>query len=710
MIGTGLKLPGIEPQALMAPQPPTYAGGLVRMESASSLIRQQTADAKARAQAQAQSDVVSGLAGYVHTCWSKAQRAKLDIEMEMLRAVRASRGVYDPAKLAQIAEQGGSQIYMMLFSTKARQFSALVKDVMIGAGVEKPWTIYPTPDPEISPDLIEQVAQEAFSLVQQAEMSGVGMSPADIRQMLKDYREQVQSDTMEIARERAKKMETLMEDQTVEGGWLEALDQFIDDLAVFKTAFMKGPVIRKRTRAKWVATQNGQYELQMVEELAKEWERVDPFMIYPAPWSRGINDAFLIERHQLTRGDLSALIGVEGYSEDAIRAVLDDFGDAGLHHWLSIDTARQEAEGRDGATSVHHSDRIDALQLWGPVSGKQLLDWGIDPDKAPDPAKEYEAEVWCIGRHVIKAVVNADPLKRRPYYGTGFHRIPGSFWHNSLFDTVTDVCDMCNATARALANNMGIASGPQVNINVDRLPAGAKIDELYPWKIHQTLSDPMGSTAPAMTFFQPSSNANELMLVYNQFSVMADEQSGIPRYMTGGDGAGGAGRTASGLSMMVGNASKTIKAVVGNIDINVINPSINRLYFYNMRYSDDPDLKGDVNIVARGVLSLMTKESAQVRRTEYLARTANPIDSQIMGADGRAYLLRETARSLDLDVNKIVPSLSMLKARQLMEAQAQATATEQQSVAPQQQPQGPANGQQLMNGAPVTDNFSPPAG
>ena len=734
MIGQGLQLPGVAPQALLQSyDQPVMAQGLVRMESAASMIRSQTAAAVARAQAAAAQPAVTGLAGYVQSCWTKAKMSKLSIEQDMLRAVRAKKGEYDPQKLALIREQGGSEIYMMLFSTKARQASALIKDVMIGAGTEKPWTLKPDPKPDISPELIAQVAQEALKLVMQAETSGLPLSPDDIRQMLKDYRDKVQSQTMEIARERCGRMEDLMETQTVEGGWIEGLEEFIDDLAVFKTAFLKGPVIRKRTKAKWVAQPpvEGQpqgYELTLIDDLSLEWERVDPFMIYPAGWSRDVNDAFLIERHKMQRGDLSALIGVEGYSEDAIRAVLDQFGDTGLHDWLMIDTARMVPEGRSPTQAVQTADTIDAIQFWGPVSGKRLLEWGMDPLKVTDPAKEYEAEVWQIGPHTIKAAINADPLKRRPYYGTGYERVPGAFWHNSLYDTIADVCDMCNGAARALANNLGIASGPQVQVNVDRLPAGEKITQMFPWKLWQTLSDPNGGTSDAIKFFQPQSNAQELMMVYQQFSVMADEQSGIPRYMTGGDAAGGAGRTASGLSMMLSNASKTIKAVIGNIDLNVIDKSINRLYFYNMRYSDNPDLKGAVNVMARGALSLISKETAQVRVSEFLARTANPLDQQIMGPEGRAYLLRENARTLSLDTDKVVPNESVVKVRQLLAqqqsqqqqlsdnaiqaGQTPATGGPGGTGGPPSAPQPPMGpGQALMNGAPQTDNFSPtPAG
>src|SRR5690606_22176682 len=104
----------------------------------------------------------------------------------------------------------------------------------------------------------------------------------------------------------------------------------------------------------------------------------------------------------------------------------------------------------------------------------------------------------------------------------------------------------------------------------------------------------------------------------------ADEWSGIPKYLQGENPGGGAGRTASGLSMMMSNAGKSIKQVVSNIDNGVLRPLLERLHFWNMRFGDDPDLKGDVEIHVRGANALVAKESAQVRRNEFLAATANP--------------------------------------------------------------------------------------
>jgi hypothetical protein len=686
----GLAVPAsVQPSAVPGPAP-VNVGGVLQMRSlAQTLARDAANQPQAPAVAPA---VIDNLAAQIRSHWSIAKQAKLTIEQDMLSAVRSRRGEYDPDKLTKIKSGGGSEIYMMLFATKARQAKALLTDVFIGSGTEKPWSLTPTPNPELPPEDVSQIVKGVAQMVYQAEMAGAAMSVDAIRQVMQDARDRAESQMGELARQEAARAERSIEDVLVEGSWSEALDEFLDDLTTFKTAFLKGPVVRNVPVLTWAPGEGGRSKPIVVTKPKRQWERVDPFRMYPAPWAKSVNDAFLIERHQLERGELSALIGVEGYNEENIRAVLAAYGTGGLREWLQIDAEKATAEGRDTAPlSLMGSDLIDALQYWGSVSGKMLRQWGMDESQVPDEAKEYQVEAWLVGSWVIKAVVNPDPLGRRPYYADGFSRVPGAFWHNCLFDLVRDCQDMCNSAARALANNLGIASGPQVDVNVQRLAQGETITSMYPWKIWQTTSDPMGSTAKAINFFQPDSHAQELMAVYEKFSMMADEYSGIPRYMTGTEGTPGAGRTASGLSMMIGNASKITKQLISSIDMRVIGPSVEREYEHQIQFN--ADMRGDLNIVARGAMSLTAKEAAQVRRTEFLARTANPIDLQIMGVEGRAAVLRQVAKSLDMDTDSVVPAPSTLRLRQI------------QMGAMQQQPD--PSGEQLQDGSPVSDHFSP---
>lgn len=665
--------------------------------------------------------IITGLAGHVRKCWTYARDAKMQtVEVRMLQSVRARRGEYEPDKLAQIRDQGGSEIYAMLTSVKCRAAGSWVRDVMMGQGSEKPWTIRPTKVPDLPPQYSEQIIQQATGPIQQAMMAGQPVSDEEILQLMGPMRDAAMEKIREQARQMAERMENKMEDQLQEGGWLQALDAFIDDITTFPAAVIKGPIVRKKPKLKWVQGPDNSYIPQVKDELSLEWQRVDPFMVYPSPAATSVDDGYLIEKHRMSRQDLSDLIGVEGYDDAAIRRVLDEYGRGGLREWLTNDVAQASAQGKaTTAVGLNPDNLIDALEFWGPVQGQMLIDMGMEKDSVPDPQKEYHVNVWVIGHYVIKAMLNYDPLRRKPYYKASYEDIPGAFWGNSVADLVRDAQTVCNASARAIVNNMGIASGPQVVVNVDRLPPGEDITQMTPWKIWQVTNDPMGGTQAPIAFNQPDSRVAELMAIFEKFSTLADEYSGIPRYMAG-DASGGIGRTASGLSMLMGNAGKSIKQVISNIDNNVLNPLLERLYYYNMRYSDDPELKGDVNVVARGANSLIAKDSAQLRRNEFLMATANPIDMQIIGLPGRAAILRESAKTLDMDPDKIVPPPEVVAAR---EAAQQAMMAQQQAAKGQPgQPAGPGqkgtpgkgagstpnpvqNKQVLADGAPITDNF-----
>lgn len=627
---------------------------LIPVASASQL----EAERKAALETQQRTPVIQGLAQHVKTRWESAKSAKREPEKRLIQCLRQRNGEYDPEKLAAIRQQGGSEIYMMLTSTKCRAAASWLRDTLLGTGADKPWTLDATPIADLPPEVIQNLQQLLMGDLQNYAMMNGGMMPPEeeVRAVWEQTRDRLMRQAQDEAEKRIDRMETKMEDQLIEGRFLDALSAFLDDIVTFPTAIMKGPVARKRKTLEW---QGG--GLVPVEKIVLEWERVDPFMFYPAPWATSPHDGFVIERHKLTREDIDSMIGVEGFSEEALREVLANFG-TGMTELLSIDKEEADATGKDQTETEASRDVIDALQLWDSVQGKLLVEWGMDESEVPDQEKSYPCEVWLIGGTVIKAVLNYDPLGRKPYYAASYEKVPGAFWGNGVADLIRHCQDMCNAAARALANNMGISSGPQVGVNVSRLPPGENITQMYPWKIWQFQNTDYQDASQPITFFQPPSNAQELMAVFDRFHTLADEDSGIPRYMQG-EHAPGAGRTASGLSMLISNASKAIKSVISAIDHNVISPLLTRLYQHNLRYSQDPDLIGDINIVAKGAMSLVAKESAAVRRNELLALVLqNPIAQQVVGLPGTAELLRENAKLLDINVDKIVPPREQIEA------------------------------------------------
>jgi hypothetical protein len=624
--------------------------------------------------------VETSLAAYVHQCWERAKSAKTELTERLLKCERQRRGVYDPDKAMDIAKTGGSDIYMRLTDIKCRAASSWIKDVMAVSG-DRPFDLSPAKEPNIPPEIkmsiIDLVKMEAQEYLQ----NGESLHPETFRTRMEQVHDEVIQKIRAEAKDNAQRMRDKIDDQMTAGKFDAAFRDFIDDFVTYPTAIMKGPVVRRRKRMEW----GPNFTPIVVTDFVREFTRVSPFDIYPSPNSGGVNDGSMIERHRLSRRELESMRGVPGYSDENIDQVLERFGEAGFRNWLSGDQDRDDLEGKPHSR-LYNDGVIEAIEFYGSVSGDMLMNWGIK-DKTIKSHKEYEINAWMVGPFVIKAIINPDPLGRRPYDIAQWNEIPGAFWGGALAEQMRDINTMCNASARALANNMAIASGPQVEVTVDRLPDGEDVTSIYPWKIWQTTTDRTGGGQRAVSFFQPEMNASVLMGVYAQFAKQADEVTGIPNYVYGSSGVSGAGRTASGLSMLMDNAAKGIKQSIASID-RVMSGVVSRMYTHNMMYDEDIYIKGDFTVTAKGALGLVAKEQVMLRRNEFLQATANPVDLQIVGPEGRAYLLRELAKGLQMDVDKLVRDPARVKfeaEKQALEQQAM-----QMQAMQQQQAQLPA--------------------
>lgn len=640
---------------------------LLRVVSNAELDRAERERADRELQARQQSEVVLGLTAYLRRCWDAARIAREPITTIMLKAMRQRNGEYEADKLEAIRTQGGSEVYMMLTEVKCRAAESWLRDILMDSG-DPPWDLVTTPIPDLPPEVADTLQTTfAAKVVELIRTTGVAPNSLEMQELREIVSQELRFKVLQAAQIRVDKMKLKIKDQLSQGGWSDAFNAFITDLVTYPSAFIKGPVVRRQRHLGWARSPDGRTTVEVAERLAPEFERVNPFFIYPEPGITRLNDGYLFELHPLTRTDLAGLIGVPGYDDQAIRKCLEDGPGAS---WVTDphDVERQEEE-RKFYTDMRPTDTFDALEFWGKVSGKMLREWGMSEEDIPDEAREYDVNVWVVGNYVIKAILNYDPLGEKPYSKTSFIKTPGSFWGRGIPETIEDLQNICNAAARALVNNMSIASGPQVEVNLERLPPNEDITQVHPWKIWQVLNDPLGSSAPAVRFNQPNDNANTLMAVYEKFSRLADDHSGIPSYIYGDLDVKGAGRTSSGLSMLMGSAGKGIRQVVMHIDNDVTTPIIERQFIYNMRYDADESIKGDADVIPRGAVNLAVKETVNMRRIEFLNATSNAVDLEIIGKDGRAAILREISKGLQMPTDDIVPSREKLA----LVGQAQAT-------------------------------------
>jgi hypothetical protein len=240
---------------------------------------------------------------------------------------------------------------------------------------------------------------------------------------------------------------------------------------------------------------------------------------------------------------------------------------------------------------------------------------------------------------------------------------------NGLTDLLADVAEAANATLRSLINNISISSGPQVVINDDMLAPEENGEDMYPWKRWHTKNDPMtsGGKQP-ISFFMPASNAQTLIDVYKQLVEIADDVSAIPKYV-GGQAGGGAGRTASGLAMLMGNASKILQTVSANIDRDVIEGSMMQLQDLILLTDTSGLLTGEEKLTVQGVNVAIQRETLRQRQIEFLTATNNPTDLKIMGTRGRATVLRSVSTTIGMPGEEIVPPEDQIEKMQQQEQQ-----------------------------------------
>jgi len=618
-------------------------------------------DAEAQFSEQQNKPVVSALASHIRSALTAAISAKQTVTKRLLACLRQREGIYEADIQSLVKQQNGTNIYMMITDIKCRALESWLKDIMLPSG-ERPYSIEPTPVPDIPPGLIRK-AQQAFmadyaeGIAQQN--GGVFdprmIDPEDLKARAEEFQDELLKQIREMAQDDADSLEDQIDDELVEGKWYEALSELIEDFATYPTAFLEGPIFRKRAGLSWVPVEGTiQSQVTVADTIRKEYSVLSPFDVYPSPGAKTIQDGDLCIRKQYTRRDLVSFKGVDGFDSAAIDQVLERYGDGGYREFIAYDTEISDLMDRPNEQSDPEG-HIDCIKFFGSVQGFQLRQWGMNIDEIPDPFQEYSVIAYLVGSYVVGARLNHHPLGKRHIYSASFRHKNGSIWGKALPECMKDIQSICNSSARAICNNAAIASGPQIWQLVDLIPPEEDRTNIYPWKIWSFSSEKLkGSARDPMGFHQPTLIVNELLAIYKYFFEQASEVTGIPAYVYGNQNVAGAGKTASGLSMLMNAAAKGLRNAAGNIDKGVISPSVEEHWLITMLMR--PDLaKGDSRIVARASEYLIQQEQLQIRLSEALTATNNPTDMEIIGLDGRSEMLRNYFKGLKMNPDKMVP-------------------------------------------------------
>ena len=541
--------------------------------------------------------------------WQSQERVGgVPLRMVLRQCYDQYHGILSPTE-QRIIDNIGIDAHVNLSAMKAGVVQSYLAESLIQAG-QLPWTIQPTPVPDLSDSGELMVAQSVQQSVEQG-------FRGDLRSLVYSLKSEAARKELEHAQDIADNMMKLITDQCAEGGWNRAMFGFINNFCVYPYAVLAGPIPTRRVRMQW----SGE-TLRPKYETFYEFKSISPWDFWWSPDSpdtqRGTG---IFIRQRWTRQQLLDAAKMTSYIGENIIKVLDDSNRNGFrYHWISNNpeqTDSQVLSWRDNDTT------IDVLIHWGYFSGRELTKYGI-PGLEDD--EFYNAMVTMCGRHIIQVLVEKNPtLNKRPVFTASFYttqdRIPGE----SIPQRLRDVERCYETCLRYLISNAYYGSAPITEADyarVSKYMSDEDFGRIIPGSMY--FSEPeLGNATPAFKYYSLPNNmaAFQNALVY--FMDLADRVTNIPAALHGTAQGSGANRTFRGAAMLQSNAVKAIQSAVFNIDEFVYKPLGELLYNYNMVYSKDQTVKGDCKIMARGVTALLQKETDRQNSYEILQMVAS---------------------------------------------------------------------------------------
>jgi len=599
------------------------------------------------------SDPLTGhIIQFVKDKYSKAETARQLDEERWIQSYRNYRGLYGPD--VQFTSTEKSRVFVKVTKTKVLAAYGQIAEVLFG-GNKFPITIDPTILPDNIPDT---VSFETNPQMEQARQQSGGLNPGEtfpeyMQRMagLEDDLEPVadkleegpaktpssiQLHPAEIA---AKKMEKKIHDQLEESHAKKHLRAAAFESALFGTGIMKGPFATDKEYPNW--DDEGNYT--PVYKTIPQTTSVSIWNFYPDPDAATMEEAeYVVERHKMSRSQLRALKNRPYFRENAVDNALRLGEDYRKEWWEHIMEDNSEED---------RAERFEVLEFWGFVDREIIEDQGVEIPKELKDAEQLSVNIWVCNGQVLRLVMNPFTPAYIPYFAAPYEMNPYSIFGVGIAENMDDTQTLMNGFMRMAVDNAALSGNLLIEVDETNLVPGQDLS-VYPGKVFRRQGGAPGQAIFGTKFPNVS---NENMQMFDKARVLADESTGFPSFAHGQTGVSGVGRTASGISMLMSAANGSIRNVVKNIDDYLLAPLGKAFFNFNMQFDFDQEIKGDLEVKARGTESLMANEVRSQRLMQFMQVVSNPALAPFARMD---YIVREIAKSMDLDPDKVGNNMS----------------------------------------------------
>ena len=429
-------------------------------------------------------------------------------------------------------------------------------------------------------------------------------------------------------------MEKKIHDQLEESHAKKHLRAAAFETALFGTGIMKGPFAVDKEYPNW--DDGGNYS--PVFKTIPQTTSVSIWNFYPDPDAATMEEAeYIIERHKMSRSQLRGLKNRPYFRENALNNALS-VGESYQKEWWEHIMEDDSEE--------YSVDRFEVLEFWGFVDTEILKEQDIDIPKELKDSEQVSVNVWICNGQVLRLVMNPFTPAYIPYFASPYEMNPYSIFGVGIAENMDDTQTLMNGFMRMAVDNAALSGNLLIEIDETNLVPGQDLS-VYPGKVFRRQGGAPGQAIFGTKFPNVS---NENMQMFDKARVLSDESTGFPSFAHGQTGVSGVGRTASGISMLMSAANGSIRNVVKNIDDYLLAPLGKAFFNFNMQFNFDSDIKGDLEVKARGTESLMANEVRSQRLMQFLQVVQNPALAPFARMD---YIVREIAKSMDLDPDKV---------------------------------------------------------
>lgn len=484
---------------------------------------------------------------------------------------------------------------------------------------DRNWGFRVTPVPELVAALKDDRVVQQVGSSEGGQETLSPMIDDDTGQPVKAY--DIAQVKVDKAEEAMKGMESEVDDQLTECQYNSECRKVIRTSSRLGTGVLKGPNVVKNTRKAWVPNSEGEktvHVLEVVEKASPESRWVDIWNCYPDPQCGEDvrrTASYMWESDEILPRDLMSLKGLKGYFNDQIDLV------------LSEEPQRTQVSYKNKRHAIEKQalDRGHTYEKWeyhGDVDKYDLEALGCDCEDLD--GKSLSACVVFVNDRPIKAQLNVLDTGDIPYDFFQWTKVSGSPWGIGIPRQSMWQQKIITAAWRAMMDNARDSAGANVVIGNGVEPADGvwELTGKKAWRTNSATED----VKKAFHQFQIQSNQQDLQNIIELSLKFLDMETSLPMMFQGEKAE--MPETLGATNIIVDSNNVALRSRVKTWDDQITVPHITRYYHWNMQYNENPDIKGDYNVDARGTSVLLAKDQQAQAFTNILQFKGDPdVDS-----------------------------------------------------------------------------------